>query len=227
MSVWSTLYRGREEVNGVQFDDMVAYVIVNAIIGGLIYSEIHTNIGKRIVDGSISLDFIKPVNFKAYMFSIQLGENLFRIIFNIVPACLFVIFIWGFTLPETPHQMILFLFALINGVILFFYFNFILGLLVFWFHSPFFVDWVTKAFFQLFAGTVVPLWFYPEFLYKISLFLPFRLITYEPITIYVGQTSLAESWWIIFQQFIWIIVFYLLNKWFWNKSQTIVNIHGG
>lgn len=227
VSIWSTLFHNQSMVKGIQLPDMIIYIIVSALIGSLIDSSIHTKIGTRVVDGSLSLDFIKPMNFKFYMFAEQLGENVFRLLFNTFPACLLVALIWGFHPPTQPYQIIFFIISLINGLILCYYFNFILGLFVFYLDSPFFIDWVSAALFQLFAGAFVPLWFYPTFLYNISMYLPFRLFTFEPISIFVGKTDFLGSLSVIGLQFLWIAVFVAVEKMLWNKAHKIVDIHGG
>lgn len=227
VSIWSSLFHNKPDVQGVQLPLMINYILVSAIIGSLIDSSIHTKLGARVADGSLSLDFVKPIDLKFHLFAEQLGENGFRLLFNTIPACLVVALIWGFRLPEEPYQIIFFLVSLINGILLHFYFNFILGLLVFYLESPFFIDWVSGALFQLFAGSFVPLWFYPSFLYKISLFLPFRLFTFEPIAIFVGKTDLVGAVGVVLLQWLWLGLFIAAEKLLWRRAQAIVDIHGG
>ncbi|MDF2721752.1 MAG: hypothetical protein K0Q59_1427 [Paenibacillus sp.] len=227
VSIWSTLFHNKEEVQGVQLPVMISYVIISAVIGSLIDSSIHTKIGERVEDGSLSLDFIKPISFKLHLFAEQIGENVFRFLFNTLPACVLVALVWGFQLPDEPYQVVFFLITLINGLLLHYYFNFILGLIVFYLESSFFIEWVSTALFQLFAGSFVPLWFYPAWLYNISMFLPFRLFTFEPISIFVGKTDLHGAVWVVILQLMWLAVFVLVEKWLWRRAQTIVDIHGG
>lgn len=227
VSIWTTLFHNRPEVQGVQLPVMINYIVVSSLIGSLIDTSIHTKIGDRVVDGSLSLDFIKPVNFKYYMFAEQFGENVFRLLFNTIPACLIVALVWRVQFPTEPYQIICFIISLINGLILCYYFNFILGLFVFYLESPFFIDWVSGALFQLFAGSFVPLWFYPSFLYNISLFLPFRFFSFEPIAIFVGKTDVAGSLRVIGMQFFWLSVFVVVERLLWHRAHRIVDIHGG
>lgn len=80
---------------------------------------------------------------------------------------------------------------------------------------------------QLFAGTVVPLWFYPTVLYNIAMVLPFRFISYEPVSIFIGRTSLGDGWLVIVMQIVWLAIFIALEAYIWNRVQRKVIIQGG
>ncbi|OPH60012.1 hypothetical protein BC351_19050 [Paenibacillus ferrarius] len=227
ISIWTALFKGQSAISGIQLTDMINFVIVNSIIGSLIYSNIANEIGSKVVDGSISTDFIKPINFKYYIFANQIGENVYMLIFNTVPAILLIIIYSGFTWPYQTNSLLLFFISLINGFIIIYYFNYILGLTTFWMTTSFYIDWFMKAFFQLFAGTFVPLWFYPDFLLYISKMLPFHLVAFEPIAILLGKLSWHESINVICTQFVWIILLIIVEKLIWNKVEKKVIVHGG
>lgn len=226
-SVWTALYRGVEHVNGITYADMVQYVIINSLVTALVGSSIAQKLGQRVADGTIGNDLIKPFNVKWYLVSEQIGENLFRLVFSTVPAAVVAVLVYGFGLPAEPYQLLLFALSLLLGIVIMFYFHLIVGTWVFWIKTSFYIDWLSRAVFTLFAGTVVPIWFYPPLLQHMSYYLPFRLVSFEPIAIYIGKHSWASAWQVIAVQAGWIVLFVVLERWLWRKAQDQVVVHGG
>lgn len=227
VSVWSALIGTGNTVQGISYGDMVSYVIINTLLLSLVYSSIGQKLAAKVQDGSIANDFLRPVNLKYSLIFEQFGSNIFSTIFGTLPVCIISIIFLQFKLPSNPINFLLFLISMINGIALIFYINYTLGLLSFWFKSSFYIDWFQRAFFQLFGGTFVPLWFYPEALYAVSKILPFRLISFEPISIYLGKLNTSESINIILLQLIWIIVLVAIEKLLWIKAQKVVTVQGG
>lgn len=227
ISIWSALYQSRDTVQGIRFEEMVSFVMINTVAGAMLRTHIAGKIGEKVVDGSIALDLIKPVHFKAYLIADQLGENMYRLVFSVLPACLVAVLVWGFLPPVGPLQLLLFLFSLLSGAVLMYQLHYVFGLTTFWFKTSFYVDWFMRACFQLFAGSFVPLWFYPQPLVSISLLLPFHLVTFQPVNIYLGRRSLLESLQAIGWQWAWIAALLLLEWWLWRRIQREITVNGG
>jgi ABC-2 type transport system permease protein len=82
----------------------------------------------------------------------------------------------------------------------------VVGLLAFWTQATWYLSWYVRAGVAFFGGTVIPLWFYPDALEKLSQFLPFRYISFEAINYYLGKLPLeaaarsigiAALWWFL------------------------------
>lgn len=227
VSAWRALYGGKSEVGGVTFDDMMSFIVINTLVASLIRSNMGQRIGERVADGSISIDLIRPVSFKSYHLANQLGENLFALLFSTVPAVTLAVVLWGFRLPDEPARISLFILSLVLGLLLMNQINYIFGLLAIWLKTSWFINAITNAAFDLFAGTFVPLWFYPDWLYAASKFLPFHLVTFQPISICLGKLTLPAAWAVIGGQLAWLAVLWALEKWMWAKAQDQIDIHGG
>ncbi len=227
MSAWTALYQGKTEINGITLADMISFVTINIVVSALTNSRVAEKIAVKVNDGSIAVDFVKPISFRFFMLADELGENLYRAVFNTIPACLFATLLWGFRLPADPVRLGVFLLSLINGIVLVMYLNYVFGLLAFWFKTAFHINWFMGALYELFSGTFVPLWFYPKILFNISVFLPFRYISFEPISIFLEKISLMDSLKVIVWQLIWILILAGLDNFIWGKAQSKVTVHGG
>ncbi|REK71841.1 ABC transporter permease [Paenibacillus paeoniae] len=228
MSVWQGLFRGNDAINGITYGDMMLFVLINLLVGMLTYSRIGSTIGDKVVSGSISTDLIRPVSFKSYMIADQWGENLFRFLFSAVPACaIYFVFMSIPAIAADPLRILLFVISVTCGIVIIYHIHYILGLTSFWTGNAYYIDWFMKAFYELFAGTFVPLWFYPQWLLHIGTFLPFRLVTFEPIAILAGKTDTAGAIGIIALQGVWILFLLLAEKWLWSRAQHKIFVQGG
>ncbi|WP_243117039.1 ABC transporter permease [Natranaerovirga hydrolytica] len=227
VSIWTSLMGIGGIVEDITLSNMITYTVISIIIRMLVHSEIATVFSKKVKTGEIVVDFIKPVSLKSYMFSQQISENTFNFIIIGLPLLLFSQLVYGLEMIANGHTLFLFLIALILGIVIMFYIDYILGTLIFWVKNNVYVYLVRGALFEIFSGVFVPLWFYPDFLLGAVNYLPFRLVAFEPIAIYLGKTSIKEAYDIILLQVIWIILLYIIQKLLWHIAQSKVFIQGG
>lgn len=227
VSIWQALYQSKTIVDSISLSDMMSFVIINIAVSTLTYSSIGNKLADKIKDGSISSDFIRPVSLMYYMIAEEFGDSIYSMIFTFLPVCIVTAFFVPFRFPHSILAFGLFIFSLFLGIILMYYINYTLGLLAFWFKNSIYVNWFFGAFFTLFGGTAVPLWFYPKFLRNIANVVPFRFVSFEPISIFLEKVNLNGALNIIFKQLIWIMVFWVLEKFIWSKAQKVVTIQGG
>lgn len=227
ISIWKALYKNKTTVDGIALIDMMTFVIISMAVSTLTYSSLGNKLAGKIKDGSISSDFVRPISLKYYMVAEEFGDRTYSMVFTFLPVCIVTAFLVPFRLPGSFTAFALFLLSLFLGIILMYYIHYTLGLLAFWFKNAIYVNWFLGAFFTLFGGTAVPLWFYPEFLKNIANVLPFKFVSFEPISIFLGKVDLNGAITIIISQFIWIAVFAVLESFVWNRAQKVVTIQGG
>lgn len=225
--VWTALYSGRGSLNGINLRDMISYILVSSFVSALGYSGIAYKIAGQVKDGTIGNELIKPINYKHMIMFHELGENLFHSVFIRLPIVILFGIIIKAMLPASVISFVLFLISVIFGITIIYGLNFIYGILAFWLKTSEYVNFVSRALMTLFAGTFVPLWFYPQFLYNISKVLPFRFITFEPMQIYLGKVDLNGALYIIGFQIAWIIILTIIQKLMWQSVQRYLVIQGG
>ncbi|MHA6482686.1 ABC transporter permease [Paenibacillus sp. strain BS8-2] len=225
--VWTALYAGKVHVNGITLDQMLVYIAISTLVIAVTKTRIHNEIGLKVREGSLSIDFIKPIDFKWHLFANQIGENAFGLFFHALPAFLAALLLWQLDLQISYSFNGMFLISLVLGALLHFQISYLLGLSVMWLQSSFFVDWVLQSIMRIFAGSFVPLWFYPDAILRISNFLPFKYIIFEPISIYMGKTTLQQTWVILAIQCGWLVLLLIAEKIVWFKVNQKIDINGG
>lgn len=228
ISIWVALLGAGGLVDNINLSDMITYTVISLIVRQLISSRVAYTLADKVKSGSICTDLIKPINLKAYLFSEQISSNTFHFLFTGIPVLLLSAFCFGFKLPASISAFVFFIVSLFLAVILMYLIDYVMGLLVFWVKNGDYVRFISGSLFEVFSGAFIPLWFYPGFLVTISKYLPFQLIAFEPISIYLGKTASSTACMkVILLQILWILLFYLLEKVVWNAAQKIVYVQGG
>jgi ABC-2 type transport system permease protein len=226
-NVWRALFRNRAEVKGMAFDDMIVFIVINMLVNALLDTGIGSAIEQRFIRGDIVLDLLKPVSFKYFLFFDELGRAAYKMLLPALPVFVIAILFFNFTLPPDPLRIFLFIITMTFGTIINYTIDYVLGLLVFWLKTDGNTRLAYKMLFQLFSGVMIPLQFYPEWLFGIARILPFRFITFEPIMIFLGKVSYMDALRIISFQLIWIAALLIIEKILWRGAQRVVTIDGG
>lgn len=227
INLWTALYSGENSVNTVTLSNMIDYIIISCLVTALTKSSVGNKIAEKIETGKIVSDFTKPLNFKYYLWSEDLGNNSFNALFITMPLCLVIGLINKFSLPSDPLFLMFFVVSFILGAMISFYINYLLGLFAFWLHTSWFITWFLAAFNGLFSGAVVPLWFYPDWLRMICDLLPFRFIFFEPISIYLGRYSSEMVYKLLLLQIVWVVLLIVVERVVWTRAQKHVFVNGG
>ncbi|MCD9025580.1 ABC transporter permease [Cohnella silvisoli] len=229
-SIWLALYRGNAEhastAGQISIRDMLTYAILSSCVFLLINNQMIWKLGEKIKTGEIAMDLIKPIHLARYLFSESGGLALFRVVFQLLPVLAFGAVIYGIVPPAAP-DFVFFAVCLLNGIVLYYLMSFICGLIAFWYM----VNWHTNSLFHLvmtlFSGSLVPLWFFPGALSKTVSLLPFPLVFYGPISVYLGKRTIEEEMVLVAMQFAWIALLALLLRWIWGKAVKKLVIQGG
>ena len=230
VSIWRALLQsqGGAMVGAtmVTFRNMVTYTIISSAISLFVSNELIWIVDRKIRTGEIAMDLIKPINLKIQLLSQTIGSIGSGVIIQLVPLLLIGAFGFGLATPTVENGLLFFI-AVCNGLLINFLICYLLGLSGFWWNRVRQFNTMLRVALRLFSGSFVPLWFFPKVLADLAMVLPFRLIYYTPISIYMGKLSRTESGWQILLQFLWIGSFLLVEHLMWNRAIRRLVIQGG
>jgi ABC-2 type transport system permease protein len=210
----------------VNLKDMITYVLVSTLMSTLGRSNLIYDINTRVKSGQISSDLIRPFNFMGYMYCRMIGRNVFNLFFQLLPVLVVGLIFMDVSFPSLPN-LLFFGITVIGAQMILFLVTYTLGLLAFWYMSIWQVDILLGTAFELFSGRWIPLWFFPMFLVNISTFLPFKLVYFIPISIYLGKLGITDCWFSLLQQLIWVLVLYGMARLIWQAAVKKLVIQGG
>lgn len=223
--IWQALLQVGTSVEQT-VEQLVTYTVIGFLIDQITYNNVAQILAQKVKEGSIAIDLIRPISLKWYLFYQQVSENLFNLFFVGVPVIIAAIILWNIYLPSLVN-VFCGIFSLVLAVFLTFLFQYSVGLLVFWLKDVTYTRFITVGVVELFSGSLIPLWFYPEGFRKICNMLPFRFMVFEPIAIFLGEYDIKNSISIIAAQFVWIAMFNLLGMVVWRKVQMNIVVQGG
>lgn len=224
--VWKALYTGKEAVAGVTLDETILYAICSTIISALMSSKLGDTVGDNIYRGTVSVDFIRPVKFKKFYLVQDFAYIVHELVNALILAMVMLLFYGSFDVNITIVSSLKFLVSVGLAIILNYQLTWLLGLTSFWLQTAWHIRWITSALIKTFSGTVVPLWFYPEWMMNISKLLPYRYMYFDPIAILLGNN--AQSFEVICGiQCAWIIGISVIAAYVWKKAEQKVVAQGG
>jgi ABC-2 type transport system permease protein len=224
-AIWEAVYGDRREVDGVPIETMITYLTVVGLINFVIYPGIAMEIGRRIEQGQVAVDMVRPVGFVRQMLALELGDSAGRwiLLVVVIPGLMLV----GSLAPPSPAAALLFLVSLALAFAVSVLMWLLVGLSGFWLMQISGMRGLIGMASNFLAGSMIPVWFMPGPLRTAVEWLPFQSITYLPASIWVGQATGSEMWRALAVQAIWVAVMGLLASWVWQRAQRHIVIQGG
>jgi len=230
ISIWTALYKGSVAsggtVDAVSLSDMVTYAILSTAVSAFTQSRVIYTISSRVRTGEIAMDLIKPISFFKYVFALNSGQNAFGIVFRALPLILIFVPLYHIAVPDAGHFLV-FLISVFNAMLIRYLITYALGLTGFWAVKIWHLDFLFNIMMDIFAGSVVPLWFFPDFFVRVSDYLPFKFIHFVPLSIYLQKLTLQESLLSLIYQFLWIGALFALGRLVWVRGIKKLVLQGG
>ncbi len=190
----------------------------------LIYAVRHINVmwfpwalDDEIRQGDLSFKLLRPVhpywNYLAY----SLSDSVIRVPI-MLPLVLIGLFATGAYTKISLHHLPLGLLALIGGMAIHFYANFLMGVSAFWIERARAFDVMYYTLLLLLGGAIVPVELFPGNIGEVVRFTPFPYILGFPVDIAMGSLSSAEVLTGFIIQASWIAIIGLSGRQLWKSG---------
>lgn len=194
VSIWQSVFQGRDTVSDVGLAQMVTYAILGtALLSTWDASQMVREIGADIRSGNVVTQLMRPYSYPASLFARQFGSRMFEMLAIGLPVIVVMGAVYGLQPPASFGHGVLFLLSVALSLYILFALATMVGLIGFWVMDMLALDWFLRGTLALLSGGMVPLWFYPQAVADVARYLPFSWIGFYPMTIYLGQTNLAAS----------------------------------
>lgn len=225
--LWSALIPTGASLFGYDQSSMLTYILGTSLISSIVLSSRSNAVGDEINSGNLSNFLLRPINYFLYWFARDVGDKAMNIIFSIIElTVLFVILKPPLFIQTESFYLLLTIVAIVLALIMYFFFNFLLGLIGFW--SP--EVWAPRFIFiillNFFAGGLFPLDILPKFIFSAFQLLPFTYLLYFPIKIYLGQLTIIETFTGIMISLVWTLALYIIVQYVWRKGLKIYTAQG-
>lgn len=227
-SIWTALYAGREEANGITFLSMLTYIVVSRFLDGINGAGTPLwEIQEKVRTGDISLELMRPFDVPLRYLFADFGSVAFYVLTALLPIYAVLFFIFDLTLPTSWQTWVAFFVAAFLGFLIRYCIEMSFGLLTFFLIETGGVQDIFYFSMSLLSGSVIPLWFFPDWLEAIAVYLPFQTIFFMPISIFIGETTGVGIWQTLGIQLFWLMICFLILRFVWHKASRKVVVQGG
>jgi len=224
--IYQALYHGRSEVDGITMS-MVTTNFVLSLCLEAVFTVDDFYLPYRIGNGSIATELLLPVSFQGRMLADNLGNALFQLVFHFVPALFAALLIVGVAKPYSIPMFILFIFSALLGYGVLWSISFTVQMSSFWLINVWSIVTIKNVFVNVLSGSMIPLWFLPDWMNSAMKFLPFSSIYFTPVQIYLGELSYREIGEKCMIQIVWILLIYFLGDFLWERGKKKLVVQGG
>ncbi len=225
--LWDSVFTGRENqlIGQYSSDSMFLYVIFAALYGVIIRSgRIEKNVSEEIRKGDLNKYLIKPLSHLGFSGALATADRI-GVLFS---TLIIIPFIPMFTQSPISWEGIAWSSILVfMAMIIKFFISMAISYLAFWFEET----WTFHVIFDIsmwfLSGSLVPLDLLPDWLARISSFLPFQYLSYVPAALSAGLMPLDQAGMHLGICLVWCFGTWLITRIIWNAGIRSFGAYGG
>ncbi|BBF42753.1 daunorubicin resistance transmembrane protein [Lachnospiraceae bacterium KM106-2] len=230
--IWMAVYGSAKSgsIGGLSRSEMIIYVFMVYVTSSMVTISIADWISEDIVKGTVSMNLIKPIDYRTSLMSRAFGDVIYRFL---LPG----VFIWGAveiykvvslkTSVTSFQQIFFYLLSCFMSFLIYVLFDFCFGMIAFFTTYIFGLMLAKSALLSFLTGQLIPLSFFPEGAQKVFDFLPFSSMVYTPVMIYLGKYQGNQLILVLLRQLFWVIVLYGIGSLVWRKVTKHLVVLGG
>jgi len=203
--VWRTVTSQTGAINGYGVTEFTSYYIVWTLVRVFNLALAPGAWDWWVRSGRIANDLLHPVDPYHRNLAGMAGAKIVWIA-AWVPVALFLGILFHPSLSPTPLQIVTFFAAAWIGYVIRFNILWVLGLVSFWTTRAEALVEVVIALELLLSGRLVPMAVMPEWVQRISAWMPFKWTFQFPIEVLIGQVPTAEIWRGLGMQLVWVAI---------------------
>jgi ABC-2 type transport system permease protein len=220
--LFTTIYafNQSQSILGYSLSQMIWYFAATTFIWYWIYNFTDRNIARRILEGDLTIDLLRPVSIFTWELGFAVSLRLSGVIFEFIPS----LFIYSlFFRPDflTVVALLRFVIAAATAFLLFFAINFNIGLAGFYIQNAQAILAIKHIIIGAAAGAFIPLEFFPDAVRSVLNVLPFPYLFYWPVQFFINREN-ADSWAVFLLRegvaLAWFTVLMAAASLFWRRA---------
>jgi len=228
--LWGAAYAGSPAIGGFNFAQTFTYflalIVVQFMIGA--FNEDY-QISEEIRNGLINQFLLKPINYFAYRFSIYLSARLVTGLLILLPVIVTYPLLREYlVLPTDTWRLAIGLPALFMSALIQFGIAYCFGLMSFWLLEIQGLVILSMALESVLGGQIFPLDLMPDWLFRLSQYLPYYYQMYFPVAIFTGRLNdPAAALSGLGLQACWVIIILAFGQLLWRRGLRLHTAVGG
>lgn len=177
--------------------------------------------------GEVAADLSKPCDFYWYWFSREAGRDVYYVLFRAVPTYTAGALLFGFGAPMDGRAWLLFALSLALAAALGIAFRFLANIAAFWLIEGRAAAGLAFTVALFFAGSYVPVAFFPAGLRAVVEWLPFNGMMNVPAEVLEGKVVAAALLFELGRQVLWLVALTLAARTLTTLAARRVIVQGG
>lgn len=224
--IYKALYGSNTEVDGITMSMVTTNFVLSMGLEAVFYVN-DFYLPDKIGNGSIATELLLPISFKGRMIADNMGSAIFKLVYHFVPALIVSALTMGIEKPHSVSMLLLFIISAFLGYGVLWTISFVVQVLSFWLINVWSIVTIKNVFVNVLSGSMIPLWFMPEWMSGIVEYSPFSSIYFTPVQIYLGQLSYEDIAYKCGLQLVWIGIIYMIGNLLWAKGKEKLVVQGG
>ncbi|WP_338448161.1 ABC-2 family transporter protein [Niallia oryzisoli] len=225
--LWSAIYGGKEEIQGLSILQMTTYVAIAWMARAFYFNNIDREIAAEIKDGKVAIEMIRPYSYLGMKTMQALGEGIFRLLFFSVPGLIIVALIFPISFSASPSTWLFFFVSLLFSFIVNTQINLLTGIMTFFLFNNAGLIRAKRVVIDLFSGLLLPISFYPGWAQDLMTYLPFQAISYVPSMIFTEGFAGQEITNALLLQAVWVLILLIPIRLLWSLAKKHLIVQGG
>jgi ABC-2 type transport system permease protein len=225
--IWKAIFAHSSHIEGFDFSQILTYIAVSWIIRSFYFNNIDQEMATQVVEGTLVMDLIKPINLQIKYVTQALGEAVFRLVLLTVPTSILLLVVYPIQRPAGVLHFLAFLVSVVFSFFLVAGINFAVGTFAIRLQSI--LGLLRAKFFllELFSGLLLPISFFPKPAQQVLAAMPFQYISYMPVLLYLGKINGRRIPIELGIQVVWVVVVLGVGHLLWRWSSRKITIQGG
>ncbi|WP_274648737.1 ABC transporter permease [Paenibacillus humicola] len=189
-----------------------------------------SDIFQLITKGNIAYELCRPCGIYEFWYAKLLAMRLSSALLRCLPILVIAAVLprpFRLIPPPDAAALLLFVGALVLGLLVLVAISMLIYISVFWTMSPTGSTLLFAVAGEFLAGMVIPVPLMPQWLQQVTYALPFRWTADFPFRVYSGQIGSAEALWGMAAQLGWLFALVTIGKWLLRKALRQVVVQGG
>ena len=229
--MYRAFYNASPESFPMEFSQLSSYVwLSQAFFSMFALWFFDEDIFSSISSGNIAYELSRPLDLYGLWFVKNLAMRLAKATLRSVPMIVLAAFLpypFGLSLPASLLHFLAFVLSFVLAFFLVVALLMLVYISAFYTVSPMGTKIIVTTVGDFFAGVIIPIPFFPDWLEPLFYALPFAYMQSSPFLIYSGQMPIDTAWLCVLGQLAWLVILTATGKLILTKALKRVVVQGG
>ena len=215
--VWFVILGSRTSVAGYDRGDFILYYIFMTVGWYIVGGAFCRQVGNAIHNGEINKTLLKPYNI---VVAEAITEQAWKLtsLFVTTPILIVVLYLMRNYImwKIIPGQWLYIIGVLVLGAVIFALIQAIVGILAFWVTEIWPFAETVDVVLYLFGGMLAPIELMPQAIQRITVYLPFRYVLYEPARMLLGTQP--DPLGVLWKQTVFVVILFVIYRLVWRAG---------